>query len=193
MTLMCTGSSDKTKRYINPFCFGCFFWLLSKLLLTILNLFSGFIFWLLVGLFVESFISSNAGMENVVNNVMFCCRSERVCSKLPQLVSILMTRFGVPTLSDCEVHVKKASLLILVSSIWISTIPQGGDELNSNLCGSCISQVLSSLRIQTFIWRFTPDFGQIVAFIYTHRQELMKSRQSRDIMATFWVWWSDAF
>ncbi len=73
MALMCTGSFDNTKRNVNPICFGCFVSFLSKLLLTILNLFSGIFFRYRWVLFVASFISSDAGMENVVNNVVFCC------------------------------------------------------------------------------------------------------------------------
>lgn len=46
-------------------------------------------------MFVACFISSNAGMENVVSSVAFCFLSEKACSKLPQLVSILMTTVAV--------------------------------------------------------------------------------------------------
>jgi hypothetical protein len=60
--------------------FECFQW----------NLFGYWWAW-----FVASFISCNASTENVVNNVVFCCWSEKVCSKLPQFISILMTTFAV--------------------------------------------------------------------------------------------------
>lgn len=96
------------KRYINPFCFGCFLWFLSKILLTILNLFSGFLFGLLMGF--------------VCCELYFLCGSLEQTFSLQELTTTLFTTFSMP---------------------------------------AC--------------------------------QELMKSHQSRDIMATFWVRWSDAF